>query len=110
MLDGYHNDLDTSQLIVGDEISKYRMIIGFLNWDATLGRFEAYYVAYTMLRYHISPKQGHLDPVIGIFGYLKHYIKKNIIFDSEDTEPPHGDKVEHNWSKLYPYDADYITP
>ena len=34
--------------------------------------------------------------------------KQQIIFDDEDTELLHGDKVEHTYSKLYPYDAEDI--
>ena len=29
--DGYHPEIDTSPLLVGDEVSKYRMLIGSLN-------------------------------------------------------------------------------
>ena len=53
--DGYHPEIDTLPLLVGSEVTKYRMLIGSLNWAITLGRFDVYYVACTMGRYQIAP-------------------------------------------------------
>ena len=63
--------LMTHQLLVGDEVSKYRMLIGSMNWAVTLGRFDVYYAAATMARYSIAPREGHLKTVLRVFGYLK---------------------------------------
>ena len=63
-----------------------------------------------MVRYNIVPKQGHLDYFLRIFEYLQNYKKKRNIFDSNDPERTNGDKVEHNWSKIYPYSSEQILP
>ena len=63
-----------------------------------------------MVRHNILPKKGHLDYVLRIFGYLQHYEKKRNIFDFEYPEITHADKVENNWSKMYPYYSEYILP
>ena len=34
---GYHPELDKSDLLVGDEVSHYRMLLGSANWAVTLG-------------------------------------------------------------------------
>ena len=63
-----------------------RMLTGCLNWATTIGRFGVHYAAPTMGRYQIVPKQWYLDYVLIIFGYLKHYRNKWIVFDFEEPE------------------------
>ena len=36
----YHAEIDDSDFLVGDDISKYRMMVGSLNWLVTLGRYN----------------------------------------------------------------------
>ena len=94
--DGYHPEIDTSPLLVGDEVSKYRMLIGSLHWVITLGRFDVHYAASTMLRYQPAPREGHLEKVLQIFGYLKQHRKHKIVFNDDYPEVPVGDEVELN--------------
>ena len=56
-LDGYNTELDTSQLLVDDEIYKYSMIIGCLNWYVTLDSYDVHYETSTILRYQIAKKR-----------------------------------------------------
>jgi len=42
---GYHPELDTSELVSDEDISKYRMLIRLLNWAVTLGRFDVMFAA-----------------------------------------------------------------
>ena len=80
--DRYHPELDTSQLLIGDHISKYRLLIICLDWADTKDRLGVCCATSTLGRYQIAPKQVHLGYVLRIFGYLKHYIKQLVIFDS----------------------------
>ena len=57
---GCHIELGTSQLLVNDDIYKYRMLNGCLNWSVTLGRSDVQYASSAVGKYHISPKQVHL--------------------------------------------------
>ena len=43
LLEQYRSEMKTSKLLVGDDIYKYRSIIGCLNWDVTLGKFDVNY-------------------------------------------------------------------
>ena len=78
MRGGYHPELDKSDLLVGDEISKYRMLVGSANWTVTLGRFDVHYGVSTLGRYSFAPREGHLKAMLRLFGYLKHHMKRQI--------------------------------
>ena len=56
LIGGYHTELETSQLFFGGDISKYRMLIGCLNWSVTLCSFDVHYADSTIGRYQIAPK------------------------------------------------------
>jgi hypothetical protein len=41
---GYHPELDESEFLTGDDISRYRMLTGSLNWAVTIGRVDMMFV------------------------------------------------------------------
>eukprot|EP00957_Ditylum_brightwellii_P032385 2453844-Ditylum_brightwellii.AAC.1 len=56
----YHAKTDESNFLVGEEISKYRMMIGSLNWLITLDRYNMHYTTTTLARHLMLPHQGHM--------------------------------------------------
>ena len=36
----YHPEIDETEFLVGDEVSKYRTMVGSLNWLVALGRYD----------------------------------------------------------------------
>ena len=72
MVLNYHPELDDSPLASNEMASKYRSMIGSLNWAITLGRFDIQYATGTMARYSMAPRDGHFKAVYRILGYLKH--------------------------------------
>ena len=44
MRDNYHLELDESEFVNQETASKYRSILGSLNWAITLGRFDIQYL------------------------------------------------------------------
>ena len=104
----YHPELDSTELLTGDNITKYRMLIGCGNWAVTLGRYDVHYAISTMARYSHLPRKGHLMATIRIFGYLKWFLKKKVIID---TTIPNVDnlKIEQfNWTEFYPHAIEEI--
>ena len=67
---GDHPELDTSPLIGEDGIKKYQSLIGALQWVVTLGRFDIAAAVMTMSSFRVAPRDGHLDRVKRIYGYL----------------------------------------
>ena len=99
---GYHPELDRTVLLVGDEISKYQILVGSANWTVTLGRFDVYYAVSTLRRYSAMPRQGHMKAMLRVFGYLKHHMKRQILCNTKEPDLNKVEVVRQNWSKLYP--------
>ena len=99
---GYHPELDTLDLLLEDQVSRYCMLIGSANWAVTLGRFDIHYAVSTMGWYSQAPREGHLKAMLRVFGYLKHHMKRQIIYNV--SKPDHSNVVlpKQNWKELYP--------
>ena len=67
---GDHPELDTSPLLDQVGIQKYQSLIGALQWTITLGRFDIATAVMTMSGFRAAPREGHLDRVRRIVGYL----------------------------------------
>ena len=68
---GDHLEIDDTGLLDSDGHSKYRMLIGCRQWPITLGRFDVMFAILTMARFSAAPKEGHLNRMLRVFGYLK---------------------------------------
>ena len=99
---GYHPELDKSDLLVGDEISWYQMLVRSANWTVTLGRFDVHYATSILGRYNFAPQEGHLKTMLRVFRYLKHHMKQQILCDIEEPDFSDVKVVEQNWLELYP--------
>eukprot|EP00957_Ditylum_brightwellii_P173549 13213608-Ditylum_brightwellii.AAC.1 len=67
----YHAETDESDFLVGEDISKYLMMVGSLNWLITLGRYDMHYTITTLVRHLMLPCQGHMHAMKRAFGYLQ---------------------------------------
>ena len=100
----YHPELDESPLLSPEGISKYRSIIGSLNWILTLGRFDIAYALSTMSRYNMAPREGHLEAVKRILGYLLMKPDGKIVIDPGMPEIRKKMVMSrgHSWEEFYP--------
>jgi len=97
----YHPEIDESEFLVGDEVSKYRMMVGSLNWLVTLGRYDIHYVTNSLARYLMCPREGHMMAMKRVFGYLKHYSKFGIKFDVSEPDLDAYSVVQYDWFAQY---------
>lgn len=97
-----HPELDDSGFLNNVDHSKYRMLIGSGQWAINLSRFDIMYAIQTLAQYAAAPREGHLKRALRVFGYLKHYPKYGIIFDSAEKEIPDSKVEEVNWKEQYP--------
>lgn len=59
--------------------SKFRALVGSANWIIILGRFDMMYATTTMARFNMQPRDGHLQAMIRVFGYLKSFPDGSLI-------------------------------
>ena len=74
----YRPESDKSDLLTGEDISVYRIMIGSAMWAISLGSYDVQYATISLSRYNQAPSQGHYKAAVPVIGYLKHYSKPNI--------------------------------
>lgn len=99
----YRPELDDTDLLTGDNIAKYRMLIGSGLWVVSLGRFDVMYAITVLARYGMAPKEGHLKAMMRVFGYLKAYSKGKIVYDTTEFDIGEAEFLEPAlWTEMYP--------
>jgi len=106
----YRPEIDSSLVLCEDLISKYRMLAGSAFWAAALGRYDILYATNTYARYNILPREGHLNGMLRVFGYLKTFKKAKLVFDFRNFTHDLGEEIEHGWSELYPNAKEELPP
>jgi hypothetical protein len=99
---GDHPEMDDSDLLPPDEISKYQMLCGCAQWAVTTCRFDIQYATNTLARFAIAPREGHFKRMLRVFGYLKHHPKGRIMID---TSHPNYEEIKfagYEWNEMYP--------
>ena len=56
----YHPELDETPILDAEQHSRYRSMVGSLNWTITIGRFDIQYAVTTLARYSHAPREGHI--------------------------------------------------
>ena len=98
---GYRPELDVSCELKSDGVQYYQELIGVLRWAIEIGRVDIL-LEVSLLSQHLAmPREGHLEQVIHIFGYLKIHKKLRLLFDCGD--PNHHDSrfKEYDWFDFY---------
>ena len=56
----YHPELDMTDILDEEDVSKYRILIGSMIWAVTLGRIDVIFAVNALERYSCAPRHGHL--------------------------------------------------
>jgi hypothetical protein len=78
---GYKPELDTSQELDADGVKMFQELIGELRWATEMGRVDILFELSVLSSYQASPRQGHLDQLLNIYGYLNHQPKITLYLD-----------------------------
>ncbi len=106
----YHPEVDDSPLLDADMSSKYRSVIGSLNWIITLGRFDVQYATNSLSRFSMAPRVGHLDAILRVMVYLKCFPHGCILIDTSVPPLRHDPCKEVNWQEQYPDAEEELPP
>ena len=94
----YRPELDISTELSFRDAAYYQSLIGVLRWIVELGRADITAEASIMASYMASPRQGHLEEVFHIFGYLKIHHNCEMVFDPSEPEIIDTDFPQEDWS------------
>ena len=84
---GYRPEMDTTAELKADGLQRYQELIGVLRWAVEIGRVDILLEVSLMSSHLALPREGHLDQVNHIFGYLK---KRKKLTSSKTTGRPVG--------------------
>jgi len=99
-----HPELDDTTFLDTRSHSIYRFLVGASQWIITLGRLDILYAVATMSHFNQTPRQGHLDRMLRIFGYLKFHSTIGLsmiptVSSFPTTATPY---VPQQWQEQYP--------
>ena len=98
LVKGDHPEIDSSALLDMEWTKIYQSLIGALQWVIQIGRFDACTAVATLSRCRAAPRQGHLDRVKRIYGYLSKF--RFGVIRIRTQEPDYSDLPE----KIYEWD------
>ena len=98
---GYRPESDTSAELGTEGHRYYQELIGMLRWAVEIGRLDIL-LEVSMLSHHLAlPREGHLEQVMHIFGYLKMHPKRKIAFDPDHPVVDERRFKEYDWEDFY---------
>jgi hypothetical protein len=97
----YRPELETSSELKSDGMQTYQELIGVLQWAVELGRVDILLEVALMYTYMAMPREGHLQQLYLMFGYLKVYPKRKIAFDFQHPKICERMFKEYDWCDFY---------
>ena len=106
----YRPELDSTDCLDDALASLYMSYIGILRWSVELGRFDIATEVSHLSSYLVSPRQGHLDAVYNIFGYLKRHGRSSLYFDYSEPNFDPNKFIKQSWEDFYGDIREEIPP
>jgi hypothetical protein len=97
----YHPELDITPLLDEEGINFYQSQLSILRWMVELGRLDIYINVSLLSSYLTQPRQGHLEAIYHIYGYLKAHNKSTMVFDDDYLPWKSVDFPAYNWTDFY---------
>ena len=92
---GYKPEMDCTGKLKANRLQWYQEMIGSLRWALDLGRVDILLEVALMSNHLALSREGHLDQVLNIMGYLKTHKKMHLFLDCGYPT------VEKRWFKNY---------
>lgn len=84
--------------------------ISILRWMVELGRLDIYVNVALLSSFLMQPRQGHLEAIYSIYGYLKQYNHSTMVFDDQEINWNENDFVHYDWKDFYTDAVESIPP
>jgi hypothetical protein len=92
-----HPELDTSELLDVEGTKIYQSLIGAMQWVIQIGRWDITTSVMTLSRFRAFPRQGHLDRIKRIYGYLRKMKHGTIKIRTELPDYSNIPDVNYEW-------------
>ena len=105
-----HPEIDLSDLLDEEGIHQYQSLVGSLQWLISLGRFDVQSAVATMSSFRAAPRQGHLDRVKRIIGFVSKFREGATRFRTEEPDFSQIEPEPYNWIHSIYGEAEEIIP
>ena len=97
----YRPDQDVTPELKKNGHTRYQEMVGVLRWACELGRVDILQETSLMSSYLACPREGHLQRLYNMFGYLKTMPKRKICLDPRYPNIDPNSFAEHDWYDFY---------
>src|SRR5210317_1487012 len=80
------------------------------NWIVTIGKFDIAYATSTLARYSSAPREGHLEAMRRVFGYLRVFPTGELMINPLPFEHRPPKPKEESWKEYYPEAEEELPP
>ena len=94
---GDHPELNTSPLLDKEKTRLYQSLIGALQWVIQIGRWDVSTAVMTLSRFRACPREGHLERVKRIHGYLHKWSHGYICINVEEPDYSSLPELQYDW-------------
>jgi hypothetical protein len=94
---GDHPELDLSPFLDEEGIQQYQSMIGSIQWAVSLGRFDVTTAVMTMSGFRVAPREGHLERLKRIVGYLSRMRAATIRIRTDEPDYSGIEVQEYDW-------------
>ena len=105
---GYRPELDGSPELGVTDAALYQSLIGTLRWIVEMGRIDIICEVSMLSSYVSMPREGHLQQLFHIFGYLKTYHNARIMMDPTHPVVMDDDFPNYDWKTFYKVEKEAI--
>ena len=87
----YMPELDVTEELRERDVTFFQELIGVLRWATEIGRVDILLEVSLLSQYQASPREGHLEQLLHIFGFLKRRRKLTLYLSPELPNMDFGD-------------------
>ena len=98
LVPGDHPELDSSPFLDEEWTQRYQSLVGAVQWAVSIGRMDINVAIMSMSSFQVQPRQGHLDRIKRMYGYLSRFRNLKIRIRTEEPDYSHIPLKQHNWS------------
>ena len=107
----YVPELDVTEELSDKDTTFYQELIGVLRWATEIGRVDILLEVSLLSQYQANPREGHLEQLLHIFGFLRKYPKLTLYLSPELPNMDYGDfrTKKEDFAEIY-QDAEEPMP
>ena len=107
---GDHPEIDESDFLDDVETQKYQSLIGAMQWAISIGRLDIAMAVMTLSSFRVQPRQGHMDRVKRIYGYLAKMKEAEICVRTQEPDYSEIEIKEYDWTTSVYGDVKELIP